>query len=360
MSTKIETEEKISGPAEGRKYRSTLGMTREDWLRDRKNYVGASEVAAIIGLDSYRSPLDVWKKKVYNAEPEASEELRQRAAFGTRAEDFVAEWLSEKYALKVRKDNKIRIHPDHPFFCANLDRVIVGRQYPGVLEIKTTSRESLKTWSIYADDINPVFMHHWCQVQAQLSVSGYTWGAIGVLPSDSFRGFGEPELIEIERDDDFIKLMVEQVVDFWSLVLSETPPPAKTVSDVLYLHPKAGPPPIEASEETYQTIKRLKMLKTQISQLEKEESALSDQIKILFGEADEMKFQGEVLATFKNNRDRIVFDIERFAAEKEAEANNCKKEVIDAKAVEEKYPELFAKYSNSIPGDRRFLVKLKL
>lgn len=359
MSTKIEAIEKIASPKESRRYRSTLGMTREDWLRDRKNYVGASEVAAIIGLDSYRSPLDVWKKKVYNEESEVSEELRQRAAFGTRAEDFVAEWLSEKYGLKVRKDNKIRIHPEHPFFCANLDRVIVGRQYPGVLEIKTTSRESLKSWSIYADDINPVFMHHWCQVQAQLAVSGYTWGAIGVLPSDSFRGFGEPELIEIKRDDDFIKLMIEQIVDFWTLVLSETPPPAKTVSDLLYLHPKAGPPPIEASEETFETIKQLKILKTQISLLQKEETALSDQIKILFGESDEMIFKGETLATFKNGKDKVVFDAERFEAERE-ESQNCKKEVIDVKAVEEKYPDLFAEYTNKLPGDRRFYIKLKL
>jgi putative phage-type endonuclease len=334
-------------------------MTREEWLRDRKNYIGASEIAAVLGLDQHRTPLDVWKSKVYESFPETSEPSG-RAAAGIRFEDAVAQWVADKFSLTIRRDNKIRIHPQHPFISVNLDRIIVNRPHVGVLEIKTTSKESFKTWSINSDYINPIFMHHWVQIQMQMEVSGYSWGCFGVQMADSYYGFGEPELLEIEKDMEFIPSMVDKVVEFWEkYVLTKEPPPPQTVDDMLYLYPKAGPPPVEVHKDVYDAVVRLKSIKDRKAPLEKEEKALADQIKMLFGQSDSLIFEGNIIATYKNNKDKEVFDIEVFEQEKPEEAGLCVKPVIDEALVEERFPMLYRKYIRQIPGDRRFLVKIK-
>jgi len=334
-------------------------MTREEWLRDRKNYIGASEIAAVLGLDQHRTPLDVWKSKVYD-NPEINIQPSGRAAAGLRFEDAVAQWVAEKFDLTIRRDNKVRFHPQHPFISVNLDRLIVNRPHVGVLEIKTTSKESFKTWSINADYINPIFMHHWVQIQMQMGVTGYTWGCFGVQMADSYLGFGEPEILEIEKDQDFIDLSIEKVVNFWEkYVLAKEPPPAQTVGDMLFLHPKAGPPPIEVSKEVYDAVVELKGVKDRKSPLEKREKELADQIKLLFGESDSMVYKGSLIATFKNNKDKDVFDLNAFEGEKPEEAEQCKKTVIDEELVAEKFPMIYQSYIHPVPGDRRFLVKIK-
>ena len=39
---------------------STKGMNREQWLKVRKQGVGASDAAAAVGLNPYQSPLELW------------------------------------------------------------------------------------------------------------------------------------------------------------------------------------------------------------------------------------------------------------------------------------------------------------
>ncbi|HOT98958.1 MAG TPA: YqaJ viral recombinase family protein, partial [bacterium] len=97
-------------------------MTREEWLAQRRSYLGASETSAILGFDRYRTPLDVYREKRGEFEPEPAGE---RAEAGLRAEQMIADWLAELYSLKIQRDNKIRIHPALNYWRCNLDRVIV-------------------------------------------------------------------------------------------------------------------------------------------------------------------------------------------------------------------------------------------
>ena len=42
---------------------STKTMSREEWLRVRKQGIGASDAAAAVGLNPYQSPLELWMVK---------------------------------------------------------------------------------------------------------------------------------------------------------------------------------------------------------------------------------------------------------------------------------------------------------
>ena len=42
---------------------STRGMSREEWLEERKKSLGGSDMGAVLGLNRYRSPYTVWAEK---------------------------------------------------------------------------------------------------------------------------------------------------------------------------------------------------------------------------------------------------------------------------------------------------------
>lgn len=43
---------------------STINMTHEDWLKERRHSIGGSDVGALLGLNRYRSPYTVWAEKI--------------------------------------------------------------------------------------------------------------------------------------------------------------------------------------------------------------------------------------------------------------------------------------------------------
>ena len=42
---------------------STKNMGREEWLERRRNTIGGSDAAGIVGLSSWASPFSVWAEK---------------------------------------------------------------------------------------------------------------------------------------------------------------------------------------------------------------------------------------------------------------------------------------------------------
>jgi len=41
----------------------TLDMPREQWLELRRQGIGGSDAAAILGMNPWKSPMDVWLEK---------------------------------------------------------------------------------------------------------------------------------------------------------------------------------------------------------------------------------------------------------------------------------------------------------
>ena len=68
---------------------STLGMSREEWLKERRKSLGGSDMGAVLGLNKYRSPWVVWAEKTgrlgEEPENEAISSSTSRAAVKKRA-----------------------------------------------------------------------------------------------------------------------------------------------------------------------------------------------------------------------------------------------------------------------------------
>ena len=207
---------------------STVGMSEADWLAERRNTIGGSEAAAIVGLDPWNSAYTLWhKKKGYTEETATS----LAAEFGKFAEEFVAQMFEKETGKKVRRENAIIRNSDYPFAHANIDRRIVGEN--AGLECKTTSALNLKRFK------NGEYPErYYVQCVHYMMVCGFDRMYLACLiGNNQFRTF------TIERDEDEIKALAEQEREFFELMQGDTPPEitamecdAQTVNT---LHPTA-------------------------------------------------------------------------------------------------------------------------
>lgn len=57
---------------------STKGMSREDWLRQRRKSIGGSDAAAIVGLSVWASPYSLWAEKTGKLPDKADNEAMRQ------------------------------------------------------------------------------------------------------------------------------------------------------------------------------------------------------------------------------------------------------------------------------------------
>jgi len=308
----------------------TNEMSREQWLKERQRGIGGSDAAAIMGLNPWKSALDVYLDKISDEPIEIPDNPKMKA--GRELEEVVARWWMEETGLRVKRDNKIRKHPAFPFIIANIDRVIISEngRGPGVLEIKTTSNFAMKRWEDQGWPYSPVWH---AQIMHYLSVTGYDWGEIAVLVDGyDFRR------IQVERDQEFIDSLLDEEVSFWQKHVSvKNPPEPRDEKDVLKIYPKSEPgSELEASEELFQMVLDLRDTKKQIDILAEKKKDFENAIKAVMKDYETIVYKGEPLVTWEttiSNR-------------------------LDSKALKKDMPEIYSKYSKEYIN-RRFLLKIK-
>ena len=103
---------------------STVGMSNEAWLTQRRKTIGGSDAAAIVGLSKWASPFSVWADKTGRVPAkEDNEAMRQ----GRDLEDYVAHRWMEQTGAKVHRVRALLYNPAYPFAHADVDRMLTGR-----------------------------------------------------------------------------------------------------------------------------------------------------------------------------------------------------------------------------------------
>lgn len=186
---------------------------RSEWLEWRRQGVGGSDVAGILGISPWSSPWAVWADKVgLTGETEPTEEMD----FGLRLEPVLAGWFCERTGLYVH-GAKPREWCANPVHRATLDGLVHEGPPPadapplGVVEYKTTGPG--RKWET-------IPAHYVAQVQWQLHVTGLRHAWLAVLMGRRL------DVHEAWRDDNQIDRLITEVDKFWSdHVLTGTPPP---------------------------------------------------------------------------------------------------------------------------------------
>lgn len=265
-------------------------MNREEFLARRKQGLGGSDIAAIIGLSPWRTPRDIYLDKKGLAEPEPETDAMY---WGTTLEDIVAREYSKRTGRKIERCSVQFQHPEHPFLVGNLDRVVYDD--PGkkpvikgrlvttrILECKTASQYAAGDWGDAGTDQIPEYYK--AQVQWYMGITGALVCDVAVLIGN--RDF---RIYTVYRDDAVIKYLFDAGVKFWrDYIETDTMPPAVTLADiesVCHGTPKAR---AFASLEITDKADRYKELDDQIKALKAEQEQLKVAICEYIGDAVEL------------------------------------------------------------------------
>lgn len=187
-------------------------------MEDRTQFIGGSDVAAILGFSPYRTRLQVWEEKVGITRPF---EANNHTTRGTKLEAIAANEYAEKYGVGLRRMNERVRHPSYPFLTALIDRRIVGRR--ALLELKCPSLgmfSKMKRTGLGEDYI--------CQMQHYLTLMDYDEGFWGVFCADQWEMLQVP----VERDAKLGEDMVARLVAFWqNHVLTKIAPDAEEADE---------------------------------------------------------------------------------------------------------------------------------
>lgn len=178
----------------------------DDWLDFRNRGVGGSDVAAIMGISAYKSPVEVWMEKTGRKQP-ADLSDKEAVEWGNRLESTIRDKFAEMHPeFIVSEGNATFVSKERPWAHANLDGMVRDANGDwGVLEIKTVGKNREGDWAEGVPD------YYLTQVTHYLSVTGWKYAWVAAL-------IGGQHYVEFKvmRDEEDIA-MVESAVDtFWN------------------------------------------------------------------------------------------------------------------------------------------------
>lgn len=312
-------------------------MTQEErdaWLAERKQGIGGSDAAAILGLSPWSTAVTVWLDKTGRSNPKPETEAMR---IGTELEDYVARSYERETGRSVRRFTKM-VHKD--CLLGNFDRLVIpeGEKVASHMgEIRTDLLLECKTSSV--DWLDGVPLYYQTQVQHYMGLEPKLQHADVACLFLVHKHF---EIHRVERDDEVIATMQERLREWWNAyVATDLPPPPASEDDCKALWARSNPgKTVTATREIEDAVALLRDLRRKREEAEDAEKSLEEKIKCAMGDAELLSsVDGMTLATWKTGRDKTVVDWK-------AVATNCG-------ATDE----IIAQSTTVKPGNRSFLVK---
>jgi putative phage-type endonuclease len=275
----------------------TRDMSREEWLAHRRTGLGGSDAAACMGMDPYKTPLQLYREKRGEV-PEPDLSQNEAVQSGILLEPFIRERYEARTGRKVHRVNQMLRDPEYPFMLANLDGRIVGEK--GLFEAKTAgfwAAQKSEDWGDTTDE-NPSDLapakYAW-QCLHYMRVGGYDYADLAAFIAGQFL-----KIYRIQRDDALIARLIEAEADMWRRIQEGDAPPPTSLDDVKGLYPNSVDRSIEAIGEIVQMVGNVQFAKSQIKALEQEIEPLEIAIKAYMGEADRLTYGGEPITTWRS------------------------------------------------------------
>jgi len=289
-----------------RKLAKLEDLSREEWLKARRKGIGGSDIAAVCGLSSYRSPLWIYLDKTSQLPEEDEENIA--AELGLELEPFLSKkfikWMQKNEGLDIELKKMPWILQDGKvdYFLVSLDRFFKHPQrgYCPV-EIKTTTEFLREQWQggEVPDD-------YYAQCQWQLFITG--WQLCYLVYLIGNKTF---DVKLIKRNEEVIKNLAEKGTIFWTEYVKKNVPPAPIGLDsdmealkILYPeeYPESG---IElAGEAESEIIEMIEIIDKQkeVEKVAKKEKGRAQQIiKAKIGD-NEYMVAGNRMITYKTVR----------------------------------------------------------
>ena len=310
----------------------TQDLSRAQWLSVRKGGIGSSDAGAAVGLNPYKSQLQLWMEKTGRDGKLPKTDPNDETSpmyWGTLLEPIVAAHYTKRTGNRVRRINAVLQHPQEPWMLANLDREVIGAPDVQILECKTAGIHGARLWQ----EGVPEYVQ--LQVLHQLAVTGKQAADVAVLICGQ-----ELQIHRIERDEAMITRLIQLERQFWGYVERDEAPPAdgSDSADVALrcLYPQDHGQTVDLSGDLAMgaVFSDLLAVRHQLDAAIQLEAQLKQHIQQRMGDATKLVFDaGDV--TWKRSKDSQGLDVASLLAAQ---------------------PELLQRYPLVKPGSRRFLV----
>lgn len=172
----------------------------KDFVEKRKDFVGGSDIGAIMGLNPWCSWYDKYIEKTEGSSFSGNKQTER----GQQLEGFVVDMLKKSgHDFETPKSYMMR-SKERPFYCANCDGVDFMNGI--VYEIKCPKVTTLWDWKK-----NGIPEYYYAQCQFYMDVLGFNLTKFVVLDYDSW----DLWIIDIEYNEDFCIRMHHEVAYFY-------------------------------------------------------------------------------------------------------------------------------------------------
>lgn len=278
----------------------------EDEHEERRHVLGGTDMAAILGVNPWRTPLQVFREKTGRGEPVVMNELM---ANGLVSEEKLAKVYEMRTGNRTQvwrpmvkaKDLPIGVH---------LDRVIVDAG--GNLEIKTASSD--QGWGEEGSDQIP--LHYRIQIETQMLCSGKSFTDLIVEFGRAFHG-PKIRIYRIKSDPKVRRVIKKEAEKFWSehVLADEPPAPVEGEAKDRWNKVLEGKTPIEASERDLEILNALTRLAKAKAMLVEQEKKLTHALQLRIEDAPGLVYRGEKLVTWTDVAGRKSLDRKRLEAD---------------------------------------------
>lgn len=198
--------------------------------KERRLGIGGSDIAAIVGINKWLTPLDVYLEKISNEEPYEEERPLMGPnpiEWGNIMEPVIIEYFERAANLRCITGLETYVHPEYPYMRANVDAKVLGED--ALLECKTAGQFMAKEWSGLGGDNIPEPYLLQCAYYAEVANVSKVYIAV-LIGGNDFR------IYNYDRNPALGKLILSKVTNFWeNHVLKQIPPDAINLEDSVKL-----------------------------------------------------------------------------------------------------------------------------
>jgi len=184
---------------------------RAEWLAWRRDRIGGSDVAGILGLSPWESPYSIWLSKVMDLPDREPSEAME---FGMRAEPMLARWFTDRTGLFVFGEQMWCTHPTIRYAGCTVDGLVGDSPNSLDLDVALGAAEWKTTSDPPAEWEGKVPDHYACQATWTMAVLDVEQVWFGVL----HLAYGRPafRVYEFKRDHDDEAFVLAACERFWT------------------------------------------------------------------------------------------------------------------------------------------------
>lgn len=280
---------------------------RQEWLRERKSYIGGSELAAICGVSSFdNTSLDVYLSKVNPqlVELTKNDPNYEAAYWGTKQEEIIAERYAEERKVIIQTQPTLIRHSKYPFIACNIDRWVGNREY--ILECKTAHFYKMKKWGeVGTDEIPESYL---VQVAYYASICDVPKVDIAVLiGGQDFR------IYTYERNKELEEKLIKIACNFWhNHIEKRIPPKCVNTRDTFNLFPQSNHQEIVAEDNIMEKWEALKSIRQEEERIQSTIEKLKVEIQEFMRDYEVLRdVNGNVIATWKNTAPKSLVNVNK-------------------------------------------------